>query len=322
MSQSEQAPWVADLLADGGWHAGPQLAAALGISRTAVNKQVQKARGLGLDIDSVRGRGYRLRTAFEPLRASRIAAELAVPGIDLAVLPTVDSTSAWLLRQPPAPGPHVCLAEHQSGGRGRRGRRWVSPYGANLYFSLAVGFEQTPAHLGSLSLAVGVVLAQALRGHGAPVQLKWPNDLIIEGAKCGGILIDHRGEVGGACRVVIGVGLNLGMRSDQAGAIDQPWAAIADHAALPGRNALAAQLLHALLEGVTAFRANGFAAFQARWRELDWVFDRPVTLDTGTQRVTGRADGVGADGALRVEIDGKLQRFYAGELSLRVVPGA
>lgn len=316
--------YLFEVLADGAWHAGPQLAKELGISRAAVNKQVKKAAALGLDIDAVRGRGYRMRSVFEPLREDIIRqglSSVAVKALDkIQVLPTVDSTNNYLLDNGHAEGAQACLAEYQSAGRGRRGRQWVSPYGTNLYFSVAWPFAQTPPGLGALSLVVGVELATALRAHGADVRLKWPNDLYIHGRKLGGILIEHRGEIAGRSRVVVGAGINLRMADGQAADIDQPWTALAKHIKLPVRNQLAAQALDAVVRALTDFETGGFAAFRNRWRALDMACNQPVWIDTGSEKISGRATGVASDGALLVDCGAGLRRFYSGEVSLRLKP--
>ncbi len=314
---------VLALLADGRWHTGPQLAQNLGVSRAAINKQVHKAVALGLDIQSVRGRGYRLTQAYEPLREAAIREALSSAAsqslAEITVLGSVDSTNNYLLQNSHATSGQVCFAEHQSGGRGRRGRPWISPYGSNLYFSLAWGFAQTPPGLGALSLAIGIELATILRTHGVEVCLKWPNDLYLEGRKLGGILIEHRGEVAGGSRIIVGVGLNISMAPDQAVSIDQPWTALAQHMTLlPSRNLLAAQALDAVVRALNNFQSQGFAVYRKRWQALDIAYEQRVEVDMCNERFTGKATGVATDGALLVDCDGSLKRIYAGELSLRL----
>lgn len=319
------------LLADGHWHAGPQLAASLQISRAAINKQVQKARTLGVQIQGVRGRGYRLTQAYEPLSQAAIRSELSSETCDqlaqIEILGSIDSSNNYLLQKlepgsdrPTAAIPgQACFAEHQSGGRGRRGRQWISPYGSNLYFSVAWAFRQTPPGLGALSLAIGIELATILRTHGMAVCLKWPNDLYLDGRKLGGILIEHRGEVGGGSRVVVGVGLNINMAKDQAADIDQPWTSVAEHLPrLPARNLLAAQALDAVVRALCGFESQGFSVYRQRWQALDIAYEQVVEIDTGSEKFTGKATGVAADGALILDCAGSLRRIYAGELSLRL----
>lgn len=314
------------LLADGAWHSGTELADSLGVSRAAVWKQAQTARERGAPVQAVRGRGYRLPGGYEPLDPDLIRHHLSDAGAaildHLEVLTSVDSTSSQLLRRT-EPDTSACFAEHQTGGRGRRGRAWVSPFGANLYFSVACGFDPTPPAIGALSPAVGVTLARALRGLGAEsVGVKWPNDLLAGDAKLGGILLEHRGEAAGGCRVVVGVGLNVGAAPGAAEGVDQPTARLADLLPeLPDRNRLAATVLDAVLRAAADFRERGFTPFREAWTGFDMLHGRDVWLDTGSEpdveRVAARVSGIAADGALLAEVAGEPQRFYAGELSLR-----
>lgn len=316
------------LLADGAWHSGTDLAAALGVSRAAVWKQVRKARGLGAPVQAVRGRGYRLCGGYEPLNADVIRRHLSTGGhreLDaLEVLSTVNSTSSRLLQRGAVAGTVACFAEYQSGGRGRRGRAWASPFGANLYFSVARGFDPAPPVIGALSPAVAVELARTLRGLGAAsVQVKWPNDLLAGGAKLGGILLEHRGEAAGGCRVVIGVGLNVDAAPGRAEGVDQPTVRLVDlTASPPGRSRLAAAMLDAVLRATAEFRERGFAPFRGAWPALDAMRGRDVWLEpggeSGNERIAARVTGIAADGALMTEVAGRSRRFYAGELSLRV----
>jgi len=323
---------VVRLLCDGRWHSGEALAQSLGISRAAVWKRLQGLKSWGLPLHSVQGRGYRLPQAFVLLDAEAIRARLApatqtqLANID--IFPVIDSTNAWLMAQAPSQKrAHLCLAEFQSAGRGRRGRQWQSPFGANLYFSLAWRFDETPSQLGALSLAVGVAIAETLGALGAEeIGVKWPNDLLWRGRKLAGILLEHRGEGAGPARVVIGIGLNHAMTPEQAqsmGGIDQPWTSLqevmqANQLKLPDRNLLAAKLCDTLTRALEQFADSGFAGFTDRWSARDLARGTPVALEHDGQMIKGVAQGVDSDGALLLEIDGRQQRFLSGDLSLRL----
>ncbi|PPE71949.1 biotin--[acetyl-CoA-carboxylase] ligase [Solimonas fluminis] len=306
---------LVDALADGEWHSGEDLAAAEGISRAALAKRIEKLRDWGLDVEARQGLGYRLPQPLERLRPERIGAKLA-----FEVLTATDSTNTRLLESDPARDPQALLAEYQTAGRGRRGREWRSPFAANLYLSLAWSFPSWPATLSALPLAVGVICAQALQAQGAAdIGLKWPNDLYARGRKLGGILIEHRGEAGGNCRVVIGIGINVSMSLQQAEGIAQPWIPLAElTAAPPSRNGLAAALLQRLAEGIARFEAQGFGAFAAEWAALDLANGRPVRVLQGEREYEGIGRGVDAQGALIVEALGQYQTLHSGEISLRL----
>ncbi|GAC1632386.1 MAG: bifunctional biotin--[acetyl-CoA-carboxylase] ligase/biotin operon repressor BirA [Nevskia sp.] len=322
---------LADALADAEWHSGEALAAAAGVSRAALAKRIAHLEDWGLAIEARAGLGYRLSSKLERLDAAAITARLGAPARArlrrLEVALRIDSTNQRLLEAGAAQDPQALFAEAQSAGRGRRGRDWRSPFGANLTLSLAWSFAAWPPWLGTLSLAVGVACARALSAAGvAGVGLKWPNDLRLGEAKLGGILIEQRGESGGACRVVIGIGINVAMTPAQAGAISQAWtsvhAALAGAEALPSRNALAARLLDALVPALAEFEHGGFAPFLADWSRLDVSAGREVRIEgAGEVVLEGRACGIDAQGALIVQTgDGRRHHLHSGEVSLRLPP--
>ncbi len=341
-----------DALAPGEWQSGEALAAEAGVTRAALAKRVTHLREWGLQVEAEAGRGYRLAQPLQRLDATRIRAALPSPAREklrgLEVLSRTDSTNQRLLEADATQDPQALFAELQTAGRGRRGREWRSPFGANLYLSLAWSFPAWPPQLSALSLAVGVACARALRKAGlSEVMLKWPNDLRVGDDKLGGILIEQRGEAGGACRVVIGIGINVSMSAEQAGALGQPWTSLQaalktsrnstqtpfapsespsdsyrGAGAMPERNALAASLLAELLTAITEFESAGFTPFLADWATLDATANQPVRIEGGGETLQGIGRGVDAQGALIVESQGRRHHVHAGEVSLRFGPAA
>lgn len=309
-------------LADGAWHSGEALAADASITRAALSKRVQKLLAWGLEIETQPGRGCRLVHPLELLDADVIRGALSPAArarLDVRVLAGTDSTNTQLLAAPASGDPQALLAEHQTGGRGRHGRSWHSPFGTNLYLSLAWTFATWPAALTALPLATGVATAQALAPLGlADLRLKWPNDLWHRDAKVGGILIEQRGESGGACRVVIGLGLNVAMRSATSAEIAQPWTSLAEALGqIPSRNALAAAILGQWLVMLDRYAAEGFAPYEAQWRALDLMRGRAVTVQLAEGETRGIARGVDESGALLVDAGGERRRILSGEVALR-----
>ncbi|MGH8619378.1 MAG: biotin--[acetyl-CoA-carboxylase] ligase, partial [Burkholderiales bacterium] len=196
---------------------------------------------------------------------------------------------------------------------------WVSPVGGALAFSVLWRFEQGAAWLAGLSLAVGVALVRALRAHGVAAQLKWPNDVLVEGAKLAGILIELQGDASGPSTVVIGVGLNIALPAAVREAIDQPVTDLSlVGAAVPGRNVLLASLLGELHAVLTTFAREGFKPFAREWEGHHAHQDRRVTAALPDGRtLAGVARGVAADGALLIEAGGKTQRLVSGDVSVR-----
>lgn len=323
------------LLADGQAHSGEAIASAIGISRTAVWKILHQLDSeLGLGIESARGQGYRLPEPLHLLSQDAILAGLSdVARQRLAALEIhdeIDSTNAYLLERgrrgmaavdgARLGSAEVCLAERQTAGRGRLGRRWVSPFGRNLYLSILWRYALAPAQLGGLSLACGIAVAQALEGLGVEgVGIKWPNDIHWQRRKLAGLLLEVAGEAQGPSLVVVGVGLNLRLRPTEAAAIDQPWVDLSEvcgeHA--PERNAAAAALIERLVAILSRYADDGLASSLAAWHSLDTYRGEPVTLLAGEQRVRGVYRGVDAQGNLLLEADGGLHTYAAGEVSLR-----
>jgi len=309
---------VLDALADGELHSGETLAQRFGISRAALAKRIDHLRDWGVALGAQAGAGYRLALPLERLDGQRIR----VQGLRIAVLTSTDSTNTQLLAADAAQDPQMLFAERQTAGRGRRGRSWVSPFGCNLYGSMAYSFTQWPPRLTALPLAMAVALARVVEAAGLPeVGIKWPNDLHVDGKKLAGILMETRGEAGGACRVVVGVGLNLALAAEQASAITQPWTGLAAELTargrpMPSRNVLAASLARELYAALGHFAGHGFAPFAAEWKRRDLLADRSVTVDA-TPTVQGIARGVDADGGLLIDtVQGRIA-VHAGDVSVR-----
>jgi BirA family transcriptional regulator, biotin operon repressor / biotin---[acetyl-CoA-carboxylase] ligase len=323
-------PSLLMLLTDGRVHSGERLAQALGVSRAAVWKGIERLRLQGIDIEAVARRGYRLPEPVELLEERAIRAAIAGDRSgrlrSLSLLFEVDSTNTRLLALgPPPPGcADVVLSELQHAGRGRRGRPWVAPFGGSIALSLNWSFTDASRANPSLSLCVGVAIARALQRSGAAaIGLKWPNDIWFDDRKVGGILIELRAEAGGPAHVVIGIGLNVrlspGMRA-QIEASGVKAAAVADAcSAPPSRNFIAGAIIDALLSMLADFERDGFSGFREAWTALDALRDRPAQVLMGEAVIYGTARGVDAHGALRLERDGRVQEFVSGEVSLRGV---
>ena len=323
---SDKQKQILILLADGEFHSGTELAEALGVSRSAICKQLKGLSELGLQHAAVSGKGYRLDKPLELLAHGAINAQLSESNktllATLEIHDTLNSTNSYLAErsQQHAPSGLVCFAEHQSAGKGRRGREWVSPYGSNIYLSLLWRFQQGGmAATAGLSLAIGVAVIRALKQHHIhDVGLKWPNDIYSRGKKLGGILIEVSGEADGPCSVVIGLGLNLFLPETQAQSITQAWT---DLTKITGanpliRNRLAGSVLNHILAVVNGFESVGIQAYLDEWRSYDCLQGLPVTLFIGQQQITGIVEGIDDNGLLLIKRpDGSIQAFASGEVS-------
>jgi BirA family biotin operon repressor/biotin-[acetyl-CoA-carboxylase] ligase len=307
---------------------GSALAQRLRVTRSAVWKQIQILRDLGAPIEAAAGRGYRLERPLELLDAQRIRAELA-PALRqhlgaLDVHWQIDSTSSELLRRAgsgaSAAPLQVCIAETQTAGRGRRGRVWQSPLGGNLYMSVLRRFDHGMGALAGLSLVVGLGVVEALGDCGiCGMGLKWPNDVLVDGRKLAGILVELGGEFLGPCHAVIGIGINLHLPAVSRARIEQP---VIDLASLPGgadvsRNRLAACLIARLVVALDRFAALGFAPFAPAYARHDLLRDRPIRVLVGGAPNAGVGAGVDARGALIVRHGAALQHYDSAEVSVR-----
>lgn len=316
-----------ELLADGEFHSGEELGAVLGVSRAAVWKQLQKLEAMNIPFHSVKGKGYRLPEAVELLDQNRLLAE----GFPLQAFNSFDqhlsvgSTNDELMLKAETNdlSRHICFAEMQTGGRGRRGRAWVSPFARNLYFSVLWPFSQGISAIQGLSLAVGLAIQRALIKLDVPsTGLKWPNDLLVKTstghAKLGGILIELTGDVTDACQVVIGVGINLDIRPQDLARIDQNAIGVKQLQSGLSRNKVAATLVKELVGMLTEFEVYGFSALKEEWNGHDAFNGLPVKLILPSSEIPGSGCGVNDKGEYVMETAGGKQVFNAGEVSLRL----
>lgn len=305
---------------------GAELAARAGQTRAAIGKRIQALRKAGIAIGADRGRGYWLEAPLDLLDADAIRAAMTpdararIRMLDVAW--RIDSTNTVLLaRRATDCGVDVLFAEQQTAGRGRRGRGWVSPLAAHLYLSVLRRFDGGLARLGGLSLVAGIAVAEALRDHcGLAVGLKWPNDLLVDGRKLGGILVEGGGEHGGPVQAVIGIGINVRMPDAMARDIGQPWIDLASVVA-PGmlqRSRIAAIVVDGIIRALDAFDALGLHPFLERYRVLDVLAGQMIDVHAANGIEAMWALGLTEDGGLRVRRgDGGETVVHSGEVSVR-----
>lgn len=310
------------VLADGAFHSGSAIGRELGMSRSAVWKHMRRLEELGVELYSVKGRGYRIPGGLDLLDATRLQASLqAIPGLaETEVVTEIDSTNVRALErlQQGVPG-GLYVAEFQHGGRGRRGRQWLSPLASSLCFSLAWRFNSGAAALEGLSLAVGVALQRALRRLEVPdVCLKWPNDLLVDQAKLSGILIELSGDAAGECQVAIGVGLNVRLPDALLEELDQPATDLSRLGFTGSRTELLAALVAELVTVLESFERGGFAPLRADWEAVNAFAGREVRLTSGSHSYEGVCVGVTDQGGLRLQTAAGEEVFHGGEMSVRI----
>jgi BirA family transcriptional regulator, biotin operon repressor / biotin---[acetyl-CoA-carboxylase] ligase len=313
---------ILHLLADGQFHSGEALAQHFKVTRATIWNAVKHAESLGVQVFCVRGRGYKLPQAIELLDKNEVLKAIGEQRawFNLQILDEVKSTNTYLM-QNKSMAHATCVAAHvQTHGKGRRGRTWVSQLGASLTFSLLWRFQCGAAALSGLSLAVGVALIRALSALGVnQAQLKWPNDVLVDGKKLAGILIELQGDLEGPSAAVIGIGFNLNLPKSVLDSIDQPAIDLASMKEID-QNILLGTLLKHLADVLSSFETVGFIGLRDEWLSYHAYENKPVRmiLPNGTD-VKGVVKSVADDGILLVETALGLQRFSAGEISLRGV---
>jgi BirA family biotin operon repressor/biotin-[acetyl-CoA-carboxylase] ligase len=247
----------------------------------------------------------------------------------LEVFAEIESTNTYLIGQPcPAPGRYrVALTENQTAGRGRMDRRWYSPASTGLCMSMAYTFRSLPENIPSLSLAIGIGIAQALERFAIhDVSVKWPNDIVARGGKLGGVLSEISPANAAGVTVVVGIGLNLDFENTESEidvakrlgrAVD--LASCCDE--LPSRSAISAALIESLFDTMVRFESDGFSPFHEMWQGYDWLRGQEVAIETAAGLGEGVVEGIDSDGALLLNANGDRQRFVSGSVVLSGRPG-
>lgn len=314
------------LLADGQFHSGVDLAQQLNVSRTTISKRVADWQALGLDIDTVTGKGYRLQTPIDWLNQAKIYAFLPnnIQNLisEFSIQQIITSTNDFVAQslQKKSQSGVVCLAEMQTAGRGRRGRTWLSPPAGTFYGSVGWVFNEGFQVVEGLSLAIGVAVIRALMDCGVEgLQLKWPNDIVWQGKKLGGILIEMNAEVGGSCQVVVGVGINLALPQTVKKHIDQEVIDLREICPTLNRQQVTAALLHHIVLVLSDYSVRGFKAYRQTWQSYDALLGLPVKVLGLAQQIEGIGAGIDQQGAFLIQTATGIEAISGGEVSIRKV---
>ncbi len=305
---------------------GQDLADALQVTRATIHNCILRLEQMGIAVDRVRGKGYRLRQPLDALNASAIQSKL-MPWANkklecLEVLQEIDSTNDYLRHWPLPSKKHcsVVLAEMQTAGKGRRGRCWQSPYGANIYMSLLWPLQKSLSETGALSAMLAISVVRALAALGiSRLGLKWPNDIYCQGKKLAGLLLECSGEINGTSRLIIGCGINVWMSRQKRVQIDQQWTDI--HSQMPmaaiTRNEIIAALISQMITVLDQFEGMRNDSHVREWARWDIMHDKPVTLHGPNRSIEGVARGIDSQGCLLLDTHEGLQHISAGDVSLR-----
>jgi BirA family biotin operon repressor/biotin-[acetyl-CoA-carboxylase] ligase len=312
---------ICNILNDLNFHDGTSIGAKLNISRTAVWKWVSKLQSYGIEITKVKGKGYLLKEPLILLDSKKIETLLKSEHFIINTVESIDSTNNYLNNHNKSAIPHICIAEHQTSGRGRFSREWYSPFGKNIYFSMQYSIKQDISQLGGLSLAVGTIVCKAIeKACKLPnrLMLKWPNDITYNGKKLAGVLIEIRAEVNGNCSVIIGIGINVNMPITNKVTFNQEWASIMQITGSPqDRNNICAILIDKLTLGIEQYLITGFKSYMPEWKKRDSLFGKMIQIQDGNEIFKGIATGVDLQGHLLINLETNIKKaFAAGEATL------
>lgn len=312
---------ICNILNDLNFHDGTSIGAKLNISRTAVWKWVSKLQSYGIEITKVKGKGYLLKEPLILLDSKKIETLLKSEHSIIDTVESIDSTNNYLNNHNKSAIPHICIAEHQTSGRGRFSREWYSPFGKNIYFSMQYSIKQDISQLGGLSLAVGTIVCKAIeKACKLPnrLMLKWPNDITYNGKKLAGVLIEIRAEVNGNCSVIIGIGINVNMPITNKVTFNQEWASIMQITGSPqDRNNICAILIDKLTIGIEQYLITGFKSYMPEWKKRDSLFGKMIQIQDGNEIFKGIATGVDLQGRLLINLETNIKKaFAAGEATL------
>jgi BirA family biotin operon repressor/biotin-[acetyl-CoA-carboxylase] ligase len=307
-----------------GFTSGTALAAKLGVSRVAVFLHIEKLRGQGFVFETANARGYRIAKKPAGLHLGLIEAHLkGRRELPITLLEEVDSTNDAAARDLAAGrgAPFVILARQQTRGRGRLGRTWHSEPGGNLYSSFAFRPRLAPSRMAIFTLWMGVNICELIENFTKLTPaLKWPNDLLFDGRKCGGMLTEARVDADRIHELVFGLGLNVnGPAHAWPGELARRATTLAEQAGAPvDFNHFAAALIGRVLLAYERFVEGDHAAtFADLWQRYDVLRGRPVTLLHGKERIAGTAMGIDDEGSLLIRTDaGRLKRFHAGDVTI------
>jgi len=318
---------IIDVLADGKFHSGEILANQFKVSRVSIWNAISEAEQFGVEIHSVRGKGYKLTHAVELLNESSIKRAIGEQAnfFNIEVMDITTSTNSVMMQKASEGLPHAsCIATNiQTAGKGRRGRKWISELGENLTFSFLWRFNQGAAMLSGLSLVVGIALIRTFKQLGInQALLKWPNDVLIFHEKVykklAGILIELQGDLDGQSLAVIGIGINLNISKKQIKKIDQPaidLQTITEESMNP--NNLIALIIKELARVLSEFELNGFSSLKEEWAMSHAFHEKVISLTKGDgQNVIGRVIDISDEGSLILQTNQGQQNFSSGEVVL------
>jgi BirA family transcriptional regulator, biotin operon repressor / biotin---[acetyl-CoA-carboxylase] ligase len=311
---------IIKILNDKEYHDGSTIGNKLGITRSAVWKALKKLESYGVEIDSVKGRGYMLQEPLVLLDRKYIEKHIHKSKPRIEIFESICSTNEYLKELSADKFPRICIAEQQTKGRGRLGRDWYSPFAQNISLSCRYSFQKDISGLAGLSLVVALAVIDALKKHcsSAQIMAKWPNDIVFESKKLAGILIDIQAEANGLCSAIIGIGINVNMMSDKNLQISQAWTSMGKMLGCHiDRNEVCVSLIDSLLEYLERFADTGLTGFTREWNKVDYLSGQKITIKTADKKIIGMSDGINQLGQLMIDLPGgSTKAFSSGDVSV------
>lgn len=312
------------LLGDGNCHSGSELGANLGITRSAIWKQINHLIASGIPIKRIRHQGYQLPNQLILLNKQQIMEHLAPQKqsnpFNLHLFTSIDSTNRYLKDLPPSNTVDICCAEIQTQGRGRFGRHWHSPFGENLYCSSRWNLNYDLTKLSGLSLVSSLAVLATLSEFdiSSHIKIKWPNDILWTHKKLCGSLIEILAESNGNVQVIIGIGLNVNTDTENHPLPDKPWCSLYEITKKHfDRNVLIARLITNLEHYVSKFIHHDLNSFMDEWNKSDYLFGKSIKVTQSLNTLSGIACGINQFGQLILQDKSGTQHFLSsGDTSL------
>ena len=312
------------LLSDGEYHDGTSIGNHLNISRAAVWKLIKKLEQYKVPLTCTKGKGYKLESSLTLLDINRLKFQLRHRSIKLEVLEKIPSTNDYLKSLSKNNKEIIaCFAEAQTAGKGRLHRQWHSPFAENIYLSVLCPFEKDISELSGLSLVAALAICRALESvidlHEKHLSVKWPNDILMDGCKLAGTLIEIEAESNGFCQVIIGVGINVNMRKALKKDINQSWVSLSQVTNQTiDRNTLGTEIIDSLIDYLERFSSKGLVSFKQEWQKRDYLADAMISVMSGSKKAKGVCLGINHQGHLKIKAEtGDILTLSSGDTTLR-----
>jgi BirA family biotin operon repressor/biotin-[acetyl-CoA-carboxylase] ligase len=323
--QNDNLSRLVKLLNTGDYCDGSSIGEKLGITRSAVWKSIKKLRTYGIDIKSVKGKGYYLEEDLilyekKIILKNLILDKKIISLLDLKIFETLPSTNDYLKKFGWQNTMAVCLAEEQTKGRGRFSRNWYSPFGQNIYLSMGFNITKEISELMGISLIIGLAVINAIKEYGIKekILIKWPNDILWKDKKIAGILIDANAEINGNCKLIIGVGINLNMATIPQSSDLQSFMSlkkIIGHTI--DKNKMVALLINNIFIFIKKFEKDGLHSFIEQWHNYDYLYDKKLKIKDANIEKQGIAKGIDPYGRLILQLNnGNEQMFACGDTTI------